>query len=245
MTPSCGTQVTSEKKVKITAKPEDGDTGPGPLTFHWGVGNKDLNEWVTPDDVSHTPCPSPSLSRGRPHNLGFPVSMPALAVPSGPSCSCQHRQHARMLLDGSSRRHESRGGPCHKPQTQETLSGIMSSTVEPNPQPQTQETISGMKGTTKEGSSAQTTMVKSGSDQMVEFSFAGRIPKGLTFVLKDNNNNQWCPHVSATHKPAMTTSFSALGSAPPPYCRDAGTAVMRALTSTRNERKKPPRRGAA
>lgn len=84
--------------------PEDGDSGPGDLIFHWGVGNNDVSEWVTPND----------------------------------------------------------------------------------------DTLAKMVGTAKEGSTAaQTPFVKSGKEQSLAFSFEGKAPKGLTFVLKDTGNGQW------------------------------------------------------
>jgi hypothetical protein len=84
--------------------PEDGDSGPGDLIFHWGVGNNDVSEWVTPND----------------------------------------------------------------------------------------DTLAKMVGTAREGSTAaQTPFVKSGKEQSLAFSFEGKAPKGLTFVLKDTGNGQW------------------------------------------------------
>ena len=40
-----------ESRVTVTAEPESGDSGPGPLLLHWGVGVKAPHEWKRPDEA--------------------------------------------------------------------------------------------------------------------------------------------------------------------------------------------------
>jgi alpha-glucan,water dikinase len=50
-------------------------------------------------------------------------------------------------------------------------------------------------GTNVHGDAAQTPMTAaSGNEQVLEFSFAGKAPKGLTFVLKDTRSSAWYKH---------------------------------------------------
>eukprot|EP00291_Cryptomonas_curvata_P021640 CAMPEP_0172172742 /NCGR_PEP_ID=MMETSP1050-20130122/12626_1 /TAXON_ID=233186 /ORGANISM="Cryptomonas curvata, Strain CCAP979/52" /LENGTH=1504 /DNA_ID=CAMNT_0012844337 /DNA_START=29 /DNA_END=4543 /DNA_ORIENTATION=- len=43
--------VVKETTVTVTAEPEAGDAGPGPLLLHWGVGAKAPHDWKRPDDA--------------------------------------------------------------------------------------------------------------------------------------------------------------------------------------------------